>query len=82
MITLYSQYFNPDNSRRLGRKIRKEKASGYTDEKLEHILRNMNVKYEIRDSHYSRIPYEESKMFVIDGNIKKSTIIKIIEEKL
>ena len=42
----------------------------------------MNVKYEVREAHYSRIPYEDSKMFIIDANIKKSTIMKIIEEKL
>ncbi len=82
MITLYSQYFNPDNSRKYGRRISKEKAKNYTDEKLEYILKTMNIKYEIRDSHYSRLPYEDSKMFVIDADIKKSTMIKIINEKL
>ena len=82
MITLYSQYFNPAISRKYGRRISKEKAKNYSDDKLEQILRTMNLKYEVRDAHYSRIPYEDSKMFVIDADIKKSTIIKIINEKL
>jgi signal recognition particle subunit SEC65 len=82
MITLYSQYFKPENSRKYGRKIKMEKAKNYSDEKLESILKAMNVKYEVRDAHYSRTPSEESKMFIIDGNIKKSTLIKIIQDKL
>ena len=82
MITLYSQYFNSNISRKYGRRISIERAKNYSDEKLEHILNTMNVKYEVRDAHYSRIPYEDSKMFIIEGNIKKSTIIKIIGEKL
>ncbi|WMT51956.1 MAG: signal recognition particle subunit SRP19/SEC65 family protein [Ferroplasma sp.] len=82
MIVLYSQYFNSGISRRLGRKISRERAKNYSDGKLEQILKSMNVKYEVRDAHYSRIPYEDSKMFIVDGDIKKSTLIKIVEEKL
>jgi len=82
MITLYSQYFNPENSRKYGRRISKGKASNYSDEKLEQILKTIHLKYEVRDAHYPRVPYADSKMFIIDGDIKKSTIIKIINEKL
>jgi signal recognition particle subunit SRP19 len=82
MITLYSQYFNPDISRKYGRRISRGKANNYSDEKLEQILKTMHLKYEVRDAHYSRVPYADSKMFIIDGNIKKSTMLKIINEKL
>ncbi|WP_337859968.1 signal recognition particle subunit SRP19/SEC65 family protein [Ferroplasma sp.] len=82
MIILYSQYFKAENSRKYGRRINVEKAKNYSDEKLAGILKAINVKYEVRDAHYSRMPYEDSKMFVIDANIKKSTILKIIQDKL
>ena len=82
MIVLYSQYFNPRISRRLGRRISREKAKNFSDAKLEQILKSINLTFEIRDVKYSRIPYEESKMFVVDVDIKKSTLLKIIEEKL
>ncbi len=82
MIVLYSQYFNSGISRKLGRRISRERAKNYSDAKLEQILKSVNLKYEVRDARYPRIPFEDSKMFVIDGDIKKSTLIKIIEEKL
>ncbi|KPV45896.1 signal recognition particle [Acidiplasma aeolicum] len=82
MITLYSQYFNPNISRRLGRRINREKATRYNDSRLESILKSMNLNYEIKKCKYPRIPYEETNMFLIDGNIKKGTLIKIIENRL
>jgi signal recognition particle subunit SRP19 len=82
MIVLYSQYFNPRISRRLGRRISREKAKNFSDAKLEQILKSINLTFEIRDANYSRIPYEESKMFVVDVDMKKSTLLKIIEAKL
>ncbi len=82
MITLYSQYFNKNISRRLGRKINKNKAEKYSDDKLLSILKEMNFTYEARDCKYPRLPYMESKMFIVDGNVKKSTLLKIIEKRL
>jgi len=82
MITLYSQYFNKNISRRLGRKINKSKAEKYSDDKLLSILNEMNFTYESRDCKYPRLPYMESKMFIVDGNVKKSTLLKIIEKRL
>ena len=82
MITLYSQYFNKDISRRLGRKISRGKAEKYSNDKLLSILKEMSFKYEIRDCGYPRLPYMKSKMFIIDGNVKKSTLLKIIEKRL
>ena len=49
MITLYSQYFNPAISRKYGRRIIKEKAKNYSDDKLEQILRTMNLKHECEE---------------------------------
>ncbi len=82
MITIYSQYFNPAISRRMGRRIKKDKAVNYKDDKLESILKSMNLKYEVRKCYYPRIPYEETNMFLIEGNIKKSTLLKVIENRL
>lgn len=82
MITLYSQYFNKNISRKFGRKINKNKAEKYSDDKLLSILKEMNFTYEVRDCRYPRLPYMESKMFIVDGNVKKSTLLKIIEKKL
>ena len=82
MITLYSQYFNKDISRRLGRRISKSKAEKYSNDKLLSILKELSFNYEVRDCRYPRLPYVESKMFVIDGNVKKSTLLKIIEKRL
>ena len=64
MITLYSQYFNPNISRRLGRRISREKATRYNDSRLESILKSMNLNYEIKKCKYPRIPYEETSMFL------------------
>lgn len=80
--TIYSQYFNPKISKRLGRKISLEAAKKFSENKLEEIIKGLRVEYEVRDGHYPRVPYENSKIYVIDGNLKKSTIIKIIERKL
>ncbi len=81
-ITLYSQYFNPKISRRLGRKIPVDVARKYTDDKLVEILRQLNVVYDVRDGRYSRVPYEKCKIYNIEANIKKSTLIKIVERRL
>ncbi len=81
-VTLYSQYFNPKISRRLGRKIPFEAAKKFSEEKLEDIIKSLKIQYEARDGAYPRVPYERSKIYVLEGNLKKSTIIKIIERKL
>ena len=47
-VTLYSQYFNPKNSRRLGRKIPVEAAKKFSDQKLQDILKALRIDYEIR----------------------------------
>ncbi|MEM0140027.1 MAG: signal recognition particle [Ferroplasma sp.] len=81
MITLYSNYFNSP-TRRLGRKIKAKNAEKYSDERLLAIFKELKLKYEVRDARYSRMPYESSKMFILDTDIKKSTLLKIIEERL
>ena len=58
-VTLYTQYFNPKFTRRLGRKVNLETAKKFSPEKLEDILRQMKVQYEVREGSYSRIPYEK-----------------------
>ncbi len=81
-ITLYSMYFNPKISRRLGRKIPLEIAKRYSDQKLEEILKSLKLAYEAKDGRYPRVPYENSKIFTLEANLKKGTILKMIERKL
>ena len=81
-VTLYSQYFNPKITRRLGRKINLETAKKFSDEKLTEILRQMLVEYEVKEGAYSRIPYEKCKIYEIESNVRKTTLIKMIERKI
>lgn len=81
-ITLYTQYFNPKISRRLGRRISINSAQKFSDQKLEEILKSMSLKFEVRDARYPRIPWEKSRMYLVEANLKKSTLLKLIERKL
>ncbi|MCL6014419.1 MAG: signal recognition particle [Candidatus Thermoplasmatota archaeon] len=81
-VTLYSQYFNPKNSRRLGRKIPVEAAKKFSDQKLQDILKALRIDYEIREGYYPRVPYEKCNIYSIESNLKKGTVIKMIERKL
>lgn len=80
--TLYTQYFNPKLSRRLGRKIRLDSAKNFSEQKLESILRGMGLIFTRREGRYPRVPYENCKIYEIESNLKKTTIIKNIERKL
>ncbi len=81
-FTLYTQYFNPKNSRSKGRKIKRSAAEHFSEQKLHEILRSINAKYEVREAKYPRVPWEEGKMFVVESDLKKSTVIRMIERKL
>ncbi len=81
-LTLYSHYFNPKSSRRLGRRVNLEAARNFTDSKLEDILKSMNIRYEVRDARYPRVPWEKSKIYTVEANIKKSTLLSLTERKL
>ena len=81
-VTLYTQYFNPKFTRRLGRRVNLETAKKFSTEKLEDILRQMKIQYEVREGSYSRIPYEKCKIYSIESSVKKSTLLKMIERKL
>ena len=81
-LTLYSQYFNPKISKSKGRRISIEAAKKFSENRLEEILRSLNFQYEVRDSHYPRIPWEPSRLYVVEANIKKSTLLELIERKL
>ncbi len=80
--TVFTQYFNPKISRRLGRRVSRQKAEQFSLEKMESALREMNAKYESKDARYPRAPWLPGKMFIIDSDLKKGTILKIIERKL
>jgi signal recognition particle subunit SRP19 len=81
-LTLYSQYFNPKISKSKGRRISIEAAKKFSENRLEEILRSLRFQFEARDAHYPRIPWEPCKMYVVEANIKKSTLIELIERKL
>ncbi len=66
----------------MGRRIKMDKANNFSNERLIYILNEMKLKYEVRESHYSRLPFEESKMVIVDSDLKKTSLIKIIENKL
>lgn len=81
-ITLYSQYFNEKLPRNKGRKIKLSAAKNFSDPRLEEILRSLHAKYEVREAKYPRVPWEETKMYIVEADVKKSTLIKIIERRL
>jgi signal recognition particle subunit SEC65 len=81
-LTLYSQYFNPKLSKSKGRRISTEAAKQFSDEKLVEILRTLNFHYESRDGKYPRVPWEPSKIYTVEANVKKSTLLELIERKL
>ncbi len=81
-ITLYSQYFNPKLSRSKGRRVSLGSAKKFSNDALVGIFRDMNIKFETRDARYPRLPWEPCKMYVLEANLKKSTLIKLIERKL
>ncbi len=81
-ITLYSAYFLPSLSRRLGRKIASGPAENFSDNRLEEILRSLHVKFSVRDGRYPRTPWLKSKIYDIESDMRKSTLIKSIERKL
>ncbi|MHB1440465.1 MAG: signal recognition particle subunit SRP19/SEC65 family protein [Cuniculiplasma sp.] len=66
----------------MGRKIPLEAAKKFNDQKCQDILKTLRIDYEIREGYYSRAPYEKCKIYTLDGNLKKGTIIKMIERKL
>ncbi len=81
-VTLYTQYFNPKITRRLGRKISIESAKKFSEDKLADILKQLHVQYEVREGAYSRIPYEKCNIYVIESSVRKTTLIKMIERKI
>lgn len=81
-LTLYSQYFNPKNSKSKGRRVSFAAAKHFSDNRIEEILRSIKVDYEVRDARYPRVPWEGCKMYVVEANMKKSTLLKLIQRRL
>lgn len=59
-----------------------ETARKFSDGKLEEILRSLRFQFESREARYPRIPWEPCKMYVVEANVKKSTLIELISRKL
>lgn len=81
-ITLFSMYFSPSISRRLGRKIHMDSARNFSDGRLEEILKSLHVTFSVRDGRYPRTPWIRSKIYDVESEMRKSTLIKTIERKL
>lgn len=80
--TLFSHYFSPDLSRKYGRRISHESSENFTEEKLEKILRELKLPFDRKDAFYPRTPWRKGSMYIVESNVKKSTLLKIIERRL
>ncbi|MCL4341083.1 MAG: signal recognition particle [Candidatus Thermoplasmatota archaeon] len=80
-VTLFTQYFLPGISKKYGRRINKKAAQNFSLDRLKEILGDLKVKYEIKEGRYPRVPWENSKMIIVETNLKKSTLLKIIERR-
>lgn len=80
--TIFTHYFSPDLTRKFGRRISMEKAKNFSTEKLERILREMNISFDSRDAAYPRVPWMRGRMYILDSGVKKTTLLKIIERRL
>ena len=81
-LTLYTQYFNHKLSKSKGRRISTEAAKHFSENRLEEILRSLRFQYETREARYPRVPWETCKMYVVEANVKKSTLLQLIERRL
>ncbi len=80
--SLYLQYFNKDIPRSKGRKLSRKTLARFSEEKLVKILDDADIKYEVKACKYPRIPWEKTKMYILESNLHKGTILKLIEKKL
>ncbi|KAA8923009.1 signal recognition particle subunit SRP19/SEC65 family protein [Thermoplasma sp.] len=80
--TLYLQYFSKDIPRSKGRRLSRSVLANFSEERLRRILEEAGISYEVRDCYYPRIPWQKTKMYVLDSNLKKTSILKLIEKKL
>ncbi len=81
-ITLYSTYFMPTVTRRLGRKIRLPAARNFDEKKIVEILKSMHLAYDSRPGKYPRLPHQEATIYEIESEMHKTTLIKQIERRL
>ncbi len=80
--SLYLQYFNKDIPRSKGRKLSKKTLARFSEEKLVKILNDADIKYEVKSCTYPRITWEKTRIYILDSNLHKGTILKLIERKL
>lgn len=80
--TLFTHYFSPDLTRKYGRRVSMETARNFSEEKLERILRDLKISFEKKEAGYPRVPWNRGKMYTVESDVKKSTLMKIIERRL
>ena len=81
-FTLYPEYFDPSLSRKHGRRIRKVAPKAFSSEAIKDILASYKLKFEVREGNYPRTPWRKSSLYFVETDLRKSTIIKMIEKKL
>ncbi|MCY0851772.1 signal recognition particle subunit SRP19/SEC65 family protein [Thermoplasma acidophilum] len=79
---LYLQYFSRDIPRSKGRRLSKRSLANFSEERLRKILDEAGITYEVRECYYPRIPWQKTKMYILESNLKKSSIMKLIEKRL
>ncbi|MHB8372149.1 MAG: hypothetical protein ACYDAO_04135 [Thermoplasmataceae archaeon] len=57
-------------------------AKNFSDERLISILKELKIQYNSRSGRYSRTHYEETTIYEIEAEIRKSTLLRIIERRL
>ena len=79
---LYPDYFDPRNTRKYGRRISKPSRKLFDGNDLREILKSLNVHFSERTGNYPRVPWRESLIFEVESEVKKGTLLKMIERKI
>lgn len=81
-MIIYPSYFNKKYSRKEGRKVPLGLASDPNPDKIEEILKRMNLKYEKQINAYPKHWYEDKIRFYIETDKKKSDLLREIAKNL
>ncbi|MCL4342767.1 MAG: hypothetical protein M1267_02795 [Candidatus Thermoplasmatota archaeon] len=79
---LYPDYFDPRNTRKYGRRISKPSRKLIDGNDLREILKSLNIHFSERTGKYPRTPWRESFIFEVESEVKKGTLLKMIERKI
>ncbi len=80
-MIIYPSYFNIKLTRRQGRAVSKNLAFVPDPDKIEYVLKKLNLKYERQEKKYPRRWWEDKVRFYIETDRKKSEILKEIAKE-